>query len=65
MQAGLELSVPFGRMKYVPKGSEARIKTQPIGRDDGAILDKPIDLYEVTEPTAYRHLARNWQEVLD
>ncbi len=65
MQAGLELSVPFGRMKYIPKGSEARIKTQPIGRDDGAVLDKPIDLYEVTEPTAYRHLARNWQEVLD
>lgn len=65
VQAGLQLSIPFGDMRFVPQGSEARLKTNQIGRDDAAMVDKPIDLHEVTEPTSYRHLGRNWQEVLN
>jgi len=61
--AGLQLSVPFGSMRFVPEGSEARVRMEPLGRDDGQILDKPLSLYEVTEPMSYRHLGRNWQEV--
>ena len=58
-----DLAVPLGSVKFVPEGSEARINVAPIGRDDGQILDKPLSLYEVTEPVSYRHLGRNWQEV--
>ncbi len=64
VQAGLELTIPFGDMKFTPQGSEARLKTVQMGRDDAAILDKPIDLHDVTEPASYRHLGQNWQAVL-
>lgn len=61
--AGLQLAVPLGSLRFIPEGSEARANIAPIGRDDGQILDKPLSLYEVTEPVSYRHLGRNWQEV--
>ena len=63
--AGMNVSIPLGSLKFVPQGSEARVKMEPIGRNDGAILDKPLSLYEVTEPTSYRRLGRSWQEVLN
>ncbi len=65
LYAGIQLAIPLGDIKFVPEGSEARMKFAPIGRDDAAIIDKPYDLYEATEPTSYRHLAQNWQGVLD
>ena len=61
--AGLQLAVPLGSVKFIPEGSEARVNMVPIGRDDGQLLDKPLSLYDVTEPVSYRHLDRNWQEV--
>ncbi len=61
--AGLQLSVPLGSLRFIPEGSEAKVNVAPIGRDDGQILDKPLSLYDVTEPVSYRHLGRNWQEV--
>lgn len=64
-QAGFRISLPFGNLKYVPQGSEARINIAPLGRDDAAMLDKPVSLYEATEPMTYRHLGRNWQAVLN
>jgi hypothetical protein len=63
--AGINVAIPLGNLKFVPQGSEARIRMEPIGRNDGAILDKPVSLYEVTEPTSYRRLGRSWQEVLE
>ncbi len=63
MQAGLELTIPFGYLKFVPNRSAATFKSHQMGRDDAAIIDKPIDLYDVTEPTSYHHLGQNWQEV--
>lgn len=63
--AGINISVPLGSLKFVPQGSEARMKMEPIGRNDGAILDKPLSLYEITEPMSYRRLGRSWQEVLN
>ena len=63
--AGLHLSLPLGNLKFIPQGSEARVKVEPIGRDDAAIIDKPVSLYDVTEPMSYRRLGRSWQEVLN
>lgn len=64
-QAGFRIALPFGNLKYVPQGSEARVNIAPLGRDDAAMLDKPVSLYEATEPVSYRHLGRNWQAVLN
>lgn len=63
--AGFQLAMPLGHVKFVPQGSEARVKVEPFARDDGALLDKPVSLYDVTEPMSYRHLGRSWQEVLN
>jgi len=62
---GFQLAVPLGSIKFIPEGSEARVNFEPMGRDDGAIVDKPLSLYDVTEPMSYRHLGRNWQGVLN
>lgn len=65
LYGGLRLSLPIGGMKYVPDGSEIRVKAGPIGRDSAQELDKPLPLYRVTEPMSYRRLARSWTEVLN
>lgn len=62
---GLQVSLPIGNIPYIPQGSEARIKFAPMGRDAGQTIDKPLSLYDLTEPMSYRHLGRNWQEVLE
>lgn len=62
--AGLQMTVPLGNIPFIPQGTETRLRMEPIGRDDAAMLDKPIDLYSVTEPVSYRHLGQNWQAVL-
>lgn len=63
--AGLQLSLPLGNIRFTPEGSEVRVKFAPLGRDAGQVLDKPVSLYDITEPMSYRHLGRNWQEVLN
>jgi hypothetical protein len=63
--SGIQPSMPLGDMRFIPEGSAANVKLAPIGRDDGAMLDKPFSLYEATEQGTYRHLGRNWQEVLN
>ncbi len=65
LYGGLRLALPIGGMKYLPAGSEIRIKAAPIGRDTAQELDKPLPLYEVTEPMSYRRIARSWSEVLN
>ncbi len=60
---GLSVSIPLGDMRFIPEGSAATARLEPIGRDDGQMLDRPVSLYETTEPTTYRHLGRNWQAV--
>lgn len=62
---GLRLSLPIGGAKYIPDGSEIRVKAGPIGRDSAQELDKPLPLYDLTEPMSYRRLARSWTEVLN
>ncbi len=62
---GFQISLPLGNLKFIPEGSAARVNIAPIGRDDGQVLNKPVSLYDVTEPMSYRHLGRNWQSVTD
>jgi Exopolysaccharide biosynthesis protein YbjH len=64
LYGGINITLPLGNIPFVPEGSAARIKTGQLGRDAGQALDKPVSLYEVTEPMSYRHLGRSWQAVL-
>lgn len=65
LYGGLQLSLPLGNIKYLPKGSELRFTSAPFGRNKAQTLDKPLPLYEVTEPMSYRRLIQSWQEVLN
>lgn len=62
---GFQVSLPLGSIKFVPQGSAARARVEPMGRDDGQILDKPVSLYDITEPMSYRHLGQNWQKITE
>lgn len=63
LYSGVRFNVPFGNIPYVPDGSEARFQVGQMGRDTGQHLDKPISLYEITEPMSYRHLSQNWTDL--
>lgn len=63
LYAGFELSLPLGNLPYVPAGSTVRLSTTPMARDFGQAIDKPVSLFDLTEPMSYRHLGQNWQAV--
>lgn len=65
LYGGLRLSLPFGSFKYIPDGSEIRVRAAPLGRDSAQELDKPLPLYDVTEPMSYRRIDQSWQAVLN
>ena len=64
VHAGLNLSFPLGNIPYMPDGSEIRTSIQPIARDTGQKLNKPVDLYDVTEPVSYRAISQSWPDLL-
>ena len=65
LYGGVKMTLPFGNIPYVPKGSELRINTAPFSRDAGQTLDAPNKLYEVTEPISYRKVSQSWSNLLD
>lgn len=65
LYAGLELSLPLGNLPVIPQNSALRVKAAPFGRDNGQTLDNPVDLYNLSEPLSYRHIARHWNDILD
>ncbi|MEM6781248.1 MAG: YjbH domain-containing protein [Pseudomonadota bacterium] len=65
LYSGLNFSVPIGNVKYLGKGSEIRLNATPLGRDSGQKIDKPVSLYDVTEPLSYRGITQHWTEILN
>ena len=63
--SGLKMSLPLGNVPHLPVSSDIRIKVEPFGRDTGQALDTPMPLYEMTEPLSYRHMANNWNAILE
>ena len=61
----INLSLPIGSISYIPQGSEIRNKTAPFGRDIGQTLNKPIDLFEITESFTLDHMADNWLDIME
>lgn len=60
----LNLTLPLGSIPYMPVGSSSRIKVAPFGRDSAQIIDKPINLYKMTESFTYDHIATYWDDIL-
>ena len=65
LYSGLKLGIPIGSPRFIPDGSQIRVTAAQLGRDTGQSIDKPIDLYELTETLSYRHLADQWSGILD
>ncbi len=61
----LGLTLPLGSIPYMPEGSTARTTIAPFGRDTGQALNKPLDLYDMTENFTLDHMATHWTKILD
>lgn len=64
LNAGLQINFPIGNIPYIPDGSAIRTGIEPIGRDTGQTLEKPISLYSATEPMSYRAITQSWTDLL-
>ncbi len=60
---GMEVSVPFGELPFLPDGSRMAINSYPMGRDFGQKIKSPTPLYEVSDPLSYRHITRHWSRL--
>ncbi len=63
--SGVRLSLPIGNTPYIPNGSAINLDVMPFTRDSGQKIDKPVDLYEATEPFSYRQIHQSWSTLLD
>lgn len=66
LYSGLKFRLPIGNLhKFIPDDSAVTLTAAQLGRDSGQKLDRPLPLYELTEPFSYRHITQNWTSVLD
>lgn len=65
VHGGIKLALPLGNIPFIPDGSEFRLTTEPFSRETGQILERPLELYDVTEPVSYRRLSRGWKNLLE
>ena len=64
LYGGVKVTIPIGKGKYLPQGSEVRFATAPFARDAGQVLDHPNKLYQITEPISYRQIHQTWPDLL-
>lgn len=62
---GIRLSLPIGNVPLMPHGSEIRLDAEPFSRGTGQVLDRPLQLYEITEPLSARQIQQSWHSLLD
>jgi hypothetical protein len=62
---GISLSLPLGGLPYIPDGSAIRLRAEPFARDTGQAVDKPVSLFELTEPFTLGHMARYWEKIVE
>ncbi len=62
---GIRLRLPIGNAPLIPHGSEIRLDAEPFSRGTGQVLDRPLQLYEVTEPLSARRIQQSWHSLLD
>jgi len=57
------LTLPLGSIPYITEGSYIKTKLSPLGRDIAQRINKPIDLFEMTNPFTSDHIAKHWQKI--
>ena len=57
------LTLPLGSIPYIPNGSYVKTQLSPLGRDIAQRINKPIDLFKITEPFTSDHIAKHWQKI--
>lgn len=62
---GIRMTVPIANVPVIPQGSEIQLNVEPFSRGTGQVLERPLELYEATEPISSRHLQQSWRSLLD
>lgn len=57
------LTLPLGSISYIPDGSYIKTQFSPLGRDIAQRINKPIDLFKMTNPFTSDHIAKHWQKI--
>lgn len=61
---GIHVSLPLGSLPYIPDGTRIITNAAPLGRDTSQRLDNPTQLYNRTENLSYRHITRQWSQMM-
>lgn len=61
---GLQLSLPLGRLAFLPEASRAEVASRTLMRDAGQRLTLPQPLYDVSDPISYGRLVGTWPEIV-
>lgn len=61
--AGLRLTMPLGRLAFLPENSRQTIRIKPFARDKGQRIDNPYPLYGLTDPWSTQNLYRHWKAI--
>lgn len=61
----LNLSVPIGSLRFIPEGSHYTLSAKPLGRNYGQSINIQSGLYEQTNDLSLRHIAENFEDILD
>jgi len=65
LYSGVNFNIPLYTTRYPRLAGNLDIRISQIGRDSGQALESPMNLYEITEPFSYRHIARHWNDVIE
>ena len=61
---GIRLSLPLGNIPYTTIGTSAELIAAPFGRDNGQTIQKPVDLYDMTEAFSLQHMSSHWGDII-
>lgn len=60
----INISLPFGVQTQHFASANIKTKISPLARDTAQILNKPLSLYDLTEPFSIDHIAENWNDII-
>ena len=62
---GVRLSLPLGNIPYTSISTSAELIAAPFGRDNGQTIQKPVDLYDLTEAFSLQHMSSHWGDIIN
>ncbi len=64
-QHSLSLIIPLGAAPVLNAAIQSNTRIAPFGRNAAQILNKPVSLYEISEPFTLDHIAAHWDEIAE